>query len=306
MNGPPSLWTSTPAPSTRYSNTNYNIAGLIVEKASGEPFWSFLSRRILGPLGMTHTIDLDVDRATVEPLGYMRNALGPLRPAILEAPGWYFADGELAMPVTDLLAWDVSLMTQSILTPASYAQMETEVKLANGEGSHYGLGVSLATRGGHRLVSHGGEVGGFVAANAVYPDDKVAVAVLTNQEASPAASAIAAAISTLLLAPGGGEATAAEEQARAVLGDLQQGRIDRTRFTENCNFYFNRTALDDHRTSLGPLGPVQKVTQVSTYARGGMTFRAFTVTFGNGTTLHLTTFTTRDGKLEQFLIGPAE
>ena len=32
---------------------------------------------------------------------------GSLRPAIMEAPGWYFADGEMAMPVTDLLAWDI-------------------------------------------------------------------------------------------------------------------------------------------------------------------------------------------------------
>jgi D-alanyl-D-alanine carboxypeptidase len=299
-----------PGTQYQYSNTNFNIAGLIVEKASGEPFWSFLSRRILKPLGMTNTVDLDTDHDKVKPVGYMRNALGPLRPAIIEAPGWYFADGEMAMPVADLLAWDISVMNRSILKPASYALMETDVKLKSGESARYGLGVSLATRDGHRVVSHGGEVGGFVASNTVFPDDKIAITVFTNQEASPAAGSVARAVAALLLppAPGGasdaGSTAKAESQAKDLLGQLQQGRIDRAQLSDNCNFYFDQVALDDHKSSLAPLGAVQAVRQASSSLRGGMTFRTFDVSFANGTRLRLTTYTTRDGKLEQFLVGP--
>ncbi len=300
-----------PGTQYQYSNTNFNIAGLIVEKVSGEPFWSFLSRRVLKPLGMAHTIDLDADHEKVQPIGYMRNALGPLRPAIIEASGWYFADGEMAMPVSDLLAWDISVMNRSLLKPASYAVMETDVKLKNGDSARYGLGVSLSVRDGHRVVAHGGEVGGFVASNTVFPDDKIAIAVLTNQEASPAAGSIARAISALLLAPASGgtgdraAAAKAESQAKDLLRDLQQGRVDRALLTENCNFYFGQVALDDHKASLSPLGAVQAVTQSSASLRGGMTFRAFDVSFANGTRLRLTTYTTKDGKLEQFIVGPA-
>jgi D-alanyl-D-alanine carboxypeptidase len=299
-----------PGTQYQYSNTNFNIAGLIVEKASGEPFWTFLSRRILRPLGMTRTIDLDAEHDKVEPIGYMRNALGPLRPAIMEAPGWYFADGELAMPVGDLLLWDISLMNRSLLSPASYAAMETDQRLTNGQTAHYGLGVSVAVRDGHRVVSHGGEVGGFVAQNTVFPDDKMAVAVLTNQEASAAAGAISRALSTLLLpapAATGAEAATtamAEAQASRILGGLQQGKIDRALFTADCNFYFDQTSLDDHTISLAPLGAVLSVAQTSTSLRGGMTFRSFDVTFANGTKLRLTTYTTSDGRLEQFLLAP--
>jgi hypothetical protein len=75
-------------------------------------------------VGLSHTIDLDTQRDQLEPVGYFRNALGPLRPAIPEAPGWYFADGELAMPVGDLLRWDISVMNESLLSHASYAAME--------------------------------------------------------------------------------------------------------------------------------------------------------------------------------------
>ena len=297
-----------PGSQYQYSNTNFNIAGLIVEQVSGEPFWTFLTRRVLTPLGMTHTIDLDTQHSQLEPTGYMRNALGPLRPALMEAKGWYFADGEMAMPVGDLLLWDISLMNRTLLTPASYAAMTTDQRLAGGQTARYGLGVQIGVRDGHRVVSHGGEVGGFVAQNTVYPDDKIAIAVLTNQEASAAAGGIARAISSLLLpaAAGGSamDAAKAEAQAKQILAGLQQGKIDRALFTPNCNFYFDETSLDDHAKSLGPLGAVQSVTQASTALRGGMTFRSFDVSFANGTKVRLTTYTTNDGRLEQFLIAP--
>jgi CubicO group peptidase (beta-lactamase class C family) len=301
-----------PGSQYQYSNTNFNIAGLIVEKVSGEPFWSYLSRRVLKPLGMTQTIDLDTDHDKLEPVGYMRNALGPLRPAIMEASGWYFADGEMAMPVGDLLIWDISLMNRSLLAPASYAAMETDQRLTTGQTARYGLGVSLSVRNGHRVVAHGGEVGGFVAQNVVFPDDKIAIAVLTNQEASAAAGGIARAMSLLLLpSPDSGTATAAETataeaQARRILTGLQKGQIDRALFTANCNFYFDQTSLDDHTKSLGPLGAVQTVAQTSSSLRGGMTFRAFDVAFAKGPKLRLTTYTTKDGRLEQFLIAPVD
>ncbi len=144
-----------PGTQYQYSNTNFNIAGLIVEKVSGEKFWPFLKRRVLTPLGLNNTIDLDTEHSKLEPTGYMRNAFGPLRPAIMEAPGWYFADGEMAMPVGDLLTWDTSLMNQSLLSPASYAAMETDMPLKNGQTAHYGLGVGVSTRDGRRVVSYG-------------------------------------------------------------------------------------------------------------------------------------------------------
>src|SRR3954453_6843961 len=140
-----------PGTQYQYSNTNFNIAGLIVEQVSGEPFWAFLTRRVLTPLGMTHPIDLDTQHGQLEPTGYMRNALGPLRPAIMEASGWYFADGEMAMPVGDLLLWDISLIDQTLLQPASYAAMETDQRLTNGQTAHYGLGVTITVRDGHRI-----------------------------------------------------------------------------------------------------------------------------------------------------------
>src|SRR5579863_7351252 len=110
----------------------------------------------------------------------MQNALGPLRPAPNGGEGWMFAAGELAMTAHDLALWDVSLMQRTILKPESYDQMFTEVKLKNGKGTNYGLGVQIQQRDGHRSIEHSGEVNGFVSDNEVLVDDGVAVVVLTN------------------------------------------------------------------------------------------------------------------------------
>ncbi len=300
-----------PGTQWQYSNTNFVLAALIVEKASGMPYWQFMEGRVIEPLHLKEVINLDTDRKAVEPVGYMRNALGPLRPAQMEGPGWYFGDASLAMPVASLLEWDISIMDETLLKPASYQAMETEVKLKNGEGSHYGLGVQVLDRNGRRIIEHSGEVGGFVAENVVFPDDKVAIAVLTNEEASSAASEIAKAIAPMVLpaapTPVKAEDTgksAAESQAKKVLSGLQAGKIDRALFTADCNFYFSAQAIEDFKDSLSKLGPIKELKEEVEELRGGMVFRAFGVTFANGTNLELTTYTTADGKLEQFLVAP--
>ncbi len=295
-----------PGTKWQYSNTNFVLTALIVQKVSGMPFWQFLESRVLHPLALKEVLNLDTDRNRVEPQGYMRNALGPLRPAILEAPGWYFGDATLAMPVADLLTWDISIIDQSLLKLASYAVMETEVKLKDGAGSHYGLAVDVRTRDGHREISHSGEVGGFVAQNTIYPDDKIAIAVLTNQEASSAAGAIARAVAPLLL--GGANSSgdpgdaAATSQMRTMLAGLSSGKLDRSVLTADCDFYFSVETIGDFSNSLSLLGAITSFRQTGKALRGGMVFRAYAVTYASGQSVTLSTYTMPDGKLEQFLV----
>jgi D-alanyl-D-alanine carboxypeptidase len=70
-------------------------------------------------------MNIDQNRLTeTDPAGYLRYALGPLRVAPKEGKGWLFAAGELAMPAQDLAEWDVSMINQAVLKPASYREME--------------------------------------------------------------------------------------------------------------------------------------------------------------------------------------
>ena len=292
-------------PGTRwqYSNTNYTIAGMIVEKASGMPFFQFVRSRILTPLGLQSASDFDASPRAANPTGYIRYALGPLRPAPDAGTGWMFAAGELAMTATDVAKWDISMIRRSLLAPRSYSDLETEVRLKNGSGTGYGLGVGVAMQNNRLFLEHNGEVSGFTAENMVYPDDSVAIVVLTNQDAAPASGAIARQISTLLFATDDALSQNRTSQARAILEGLQQGKIDRSLFTSNANAYFSDEALKDFASSLAPLGAPTGFVQTATQKRGGMTLRVYRASFPNRT-LRVWTYETADGKLEQYQVAP--
>ncbi|HXR37546.1 MAG TPA: serine hydrolase domain-containing protein [Terracidiphilus sp.] len=292
-----------PGTEWQYSNTNFVIAGRIVETVTGAPLMDLLVSRIFRPLGMKSVWNSDEAKLTsVDATAYYRHALGPLRVAPKEGRGWMFAAGELAMTAHDLALWDESLIAQGVLKPESYKQMFTEVKLKDGKGTHYGLGVEVRDRSGHRSIEHSGEVSGFVSDNQILVDDGVAVAVLTNQDAVGAASTIARLAAPAVL---NGPLTAPEKQAIDIYHGLQQGTIDRTLLAPNLSDYFTAEALADFQQSLAPLGEPLSFYQASEQLRGGMTFRAFQIVYP-GKRLTLTTYTYPDGKLEQYLIAPAE
>jgi len=298
-------------PGTRwqYSNTNYVIAGRIVEMVSGMPLMPFLQQNVFRPLDMQAVWNSDAEKlGDTDAAGYIRYALGPLRPAPKEGKGWMFAAGELAMSAYDLAQWDISVMNRSLLSEKSYDEMTDPVKLKGGPSSNYGLGVFVRTTLDRPMYEHSGEVSGFVSENMVFPMDKAAIAVLTNQDASPAAAGIARALTPLVLGitPDQG-ASRAEQQARGIFTGLQQGKIDRSLFTENCNAYFGEQGLADFESSLKPLGQPSVFKQTREDLRGGMTFRAFDVEFSdNAQHLQVTTYTMPDGKLEQYLVIPAQ
>ncbi len=293
-------------PGTRwqYSNTNFVIAAQIVEKITGESFYEFLHKNILEPLGLSSAVNFDKGKLTNDdPTGYMQYGLGPLRPAPDEGTGWMAGAGELAMTPEDLAKWDISIIDQGLLSKESYKKLETEVLLKNGVGTHYGLGVQVGMMNGHRILSHGGEVSGFTAYNAVFPDDSAAVVVLTNQDASSAPGTIGSRISHILFKTQDSETTMRTEQARKIFTDLQNGTIDRSLITSDANSYFSKQALEDFKSSLEPLGNPKKFIQTSQHERGGMLERSFRVEFGNKT-LKVWTFQMPDGKLEQYQVAP--
>ena len=296
-------------PGTRwqYSNTNYVIAARIVERVSGMSLMEFLRRRIFGPLGMTSVADFDAGPLGPSDAGpYLRNGLGPLRLAPKEARGWLFGAGELAMTAHDLALWDVSVLHHTLLRPESYRTQQTEVLLANGTATGYGLGVSVGENGGRRRISHGGAVSGYTTSNTVYPDDDVAIVVFTDiyPGAAGAPDQIAGRIANVVLPPTDSGAAEAREQARRIYLGLMRGTIDRTLLTADANDYFSPEALADCQASLGPLGEPTAFVARAQSLRGGMTIRSYLVRAG-GVLMGLTVMTMPDGKIEEYLVERA-
>ena len=292
-------------PGTRwqYSNTNYVAAGRILERVTGAPFAAFLQARVFGPLGMTSVIDLDEKSLTEsDAAGYTRFGLGPARAVAPEGRGWLFAAGELAMTARDLARWDVSLIEHKLLKPGSLDALMNPVRLKNGAPTGYALGVRVDEQDGHPMLRHGGAVSGFVSSNTVWPDERAAVVVFANMDGSSAPGSVANQIAPLLLAEAEDpQATQQLEQARRILSGLQEGKIDRALLNPDADAYFTSQVLQDAAASLKPLGAPESFRQTSVELRGGMQYRHFQIQF-KGKSLHLSTFTTVNGKLAQYLI----
>lgn len=296
-----------PGTKWQYSNTNYVIAGLIVERVAGMPFMDFLRTQVLQPLGMTSVRDFNAGPlGDADAAAYLRNALGPLRPAPKEAQGWLFAAGGLGMTAADLAAWDIAMIEESVLRPESWREMQTEVRLENGLAVGYGLGVGIGRVDGRRRIAHGGAVSGYSTSNQVFPDERTAVVALVNVwpgAAGPSAR-IASAVARVIFADEESVDARALVEAKRIFADLQRGEIDRSLLSPNANAYFTDEVLGDFATTLGPLGDPDEFVQTAESLRGGMTFRAYRLRFDD-LQLLLTTRTLPDGSIEQFQVERA-
>jgi CubicO group peptidase (beta-lactamase class C family) len=294
-------------PGTRwqYSNTNYVIAGAIVERAAGMPFMDFLRQRIFAPLKMTSATDFDAGPLGRDDAGaYLRNALGPLRPAPKEGKGWLFGAGQLAMTAHDLALWNIAVIKGTILRPPSYRVQQTDVLLAAGNATGYGLGINVSAPGGRRRLAHGGAVSGYTTTNHIYPDDGAAIVVFTNiyPGAAGATGQIAQRIANVIFTSAGAASEAARDSARQIYEGLMKGTIDRARFTPSANAYFTDGVLADYATSLGPLGSPTEFAATGESLRGGMTIRSYRIRAG-GVVMDLTMMILPDGKIDQFIVS---
>ena len=290
-----------PGTKWQYSNTNFVLAGLIFEKVAGRPLPEFLRERIFQPLGMESATPWPPFQPA-DAVAYTRFALGPPRPVNREASGWYYAAGNLAMTPSDLAKWDISFLEKKILSPRSYEEFTREVRLANGNFSHYALGLDVQDFRGIPEFEHSGEVSGFLTTNAVYPTRQAAVVVVSNEDGVNLVAPLARQIAALVLLPDQPMPAAADTaKVRAILEQLRKGRIDRALFTANANSYFTPAALRDFAASLTALGKLKNVSALGENLRGGMIHRSYRAEFAKKT-VGLNIYLLPDGKFEQFMV----
>lgn len=289
-----------PGTEWQYSNTNYVLAGKILEKVSGEELMPFLQEHFFRPLGMTSAGDCEVHNP-MDATSYTRYALGPPRQVGREGPGWYFAAGELCMTAQDLAKWDVNFIERKILSAKSYEEFTSDVKLKNGKPTHYALGLSVHDFHGTPLIAHSGEVSGFLAANSVFPAKNAGVVVLSNEDGVNLIGPLSQLIDAMLVDPPSATEEKQDEEVRSILRGFQEGQIDRSMFTANADSYFSARALDDYKNSLAPLGKLQLLTRQNENQRGGMTYLSYRAHFEKNSVV-VSIYLTPDGKFEQFLV----
>ena len=289
-----------PGTQWQYSNTNYVLAGEILEKVSGEKLLPFLNEHFFQALGMTSAGDCEV-HSTADAAAYTRYALGPARPIGREGAGWYFAAGELCMTASDLAKWDIAFLAKRILSPASYAEFTRKATLKNGHVTQYALGLGIGESNGTASISHSGEVSGFLASNAVFPAKNSAIVVFSNEDGVNLVGNLTQQLAGVLLNPPTSHTEHWEAQIRSILLGLQHGQIDRALFTENANSYFNEQAISDYQTSLEKLGALQVLIRQGDQHRGGMTHLTYRAHFQSNSVM-LNIYIQPDGRFEQFMV----
>lgn len=253
---------------------------------------------------MKTIFDLDHQPLTKDDAaGYIRYAIGPPHPVEPEASGWLFAAGEVAMTAGDLALWDAALINGRLLSPRSFDEMITPVRLTNGAPQPYALGIGVSDFRGHPRLSHGGAVSGFTSQNTIWPDLKTAVVVLSNKDGSSAPGRITRELEALLLTPGQDpDAGRLLEQAKRIYNGLLEGHLDRSEFTANGNSYFTEAVIAEYGASLKPLGSPKTFEPTRSGLRGGFSERIYRIVFA-GKTLTLVTRAEASGKLEQYQIS---
>jgi CubicO group peptidase (beta-lactamase class C family) len=297
-------------PSTRwsYSNTGYMLLGAIAEKVSRKPFARFVTEQILDPLGMKHSAFEPGPELKGRARGYTSFALGPLEPAVPEATGWLHAAGGLWASAPDLARWDIALMEQRILKPASYRFMTTPRTLKSGDTTAYGCGLNVRQVDGETVLTHGGAVSGFLSLNALVPRTKSAAVLLTNTEHLPA-DALHGTILRLLLEDQNKQGRPhvpkvngppPSEAALAFFHQMQAGKVDRSKLGEEFALFLTDERLRAAAPRLEALGEPDKVEVERVYERGGMEVAAIRFSFK---TIELggLLYRTPDGKIQQLL-----
>lgn len=190
-----------------YCNSGFNLLGYIVENVSGKNYWDFLRERIFTPLQMTSTTRRDPwlvisNRAA----GYVfTNGAYAARDYDLTD---LFAAGAIVSTVGDLAKWDAALTGGRLFAESSRQRWWTPARLnsgqavehkRNGEPGSYGFGWFISSVNGHRNIGHTGVTSGFSAANELFPDDHLAIIILSNTDEGVFAGELANEVARVLL-----------------------------------------------------------------------------------------------------------
>jgi D-alanyl-D-alanine carboxypeptidase len=155
-----------PGSQYQYSNTNFVVLGMLLEHVTGLPYATVLDRRILTPLGLTHTrfvvpkTNIDEPHAT----GYLTadQRSQPLTDATDQTASWIWSAGAIISSAADLNRYLRALATGELLPPELLTAMETTRALDSTGTSRYGLGLrSYRLSCGVTVIGHDGILQGY-------------------------------------------------------------------------------------------------------------------------------------------------
>jgi D-alanyl-D-alanine carboxypeptidase len=189
-----------PGKGFHYSNTNYTLLGMVVEKASGEKLSAALRSRTHGKLGLTRTF-LDGEETLPEPLvtGFDTKGRDVTQ---AEHPSEPWAAGSMVASVGDVSRYHFALFGGGLLAPAAQEALTKDAVATGMFGTSYGA-AAFMTNGTVDLgptVGHGGDIEGFHTDSLYFTSHRTAISAVVNADGADP-SAVVMAVAKALLAP---------------------------------------------------------------------------------------------------------
>ena len=188
-----------------YSNPGYWLAGALIEAASGKLYADQLHDALFTPLGMSRTT-LRPTVAMTYPLAQGHDVAGGkpvvIRPTANNAASW--PAGSIFSSVEDLARFVIAFVSDGrvegkpVLPPSVIKMLSTAATAIPGGSAEYGYGLSLTTRGGVRIVQHGGSRSGYGSGITMVPERQFGVIFLANRSGASLPRSAAKAIEIVL------------------------------------------------------------------------------------------------------------
>jgi CubicO group peptidase (beta-lactamase class C family) len=173
-----------PGEGWHYSSPGYRLLAHIIERATGGAYAGVINRLIFEPVGMRHTW---LGSTTADPQNCALGYKGGVRVPSVDLDAVSLGAGDGWSTTGDLDRWNRAVWAGGLLAPASTRAMFTAHAATSwseaGVGEiRSGYGCFLTRVEGHRMIYHPGDTDGYACINAVFPDDRLHLVVLGNDE----------------------------------------------------------------------------------------------------------------------------
>ena len=176
-----------PGAGWEYSDTNYILLGMIIERVTGSRYYDELQRRLLTPLGLRNTVPSDSRRIPGLAQGYAgpRNQFGGADAMVSNGefainPQFEWTGGGIASTPEDLARWGKALYEGRAFDPSLLPQALDGVPARLGANVRYGLGVMVRPTTLGTTYGHSGFFPGYLTEMMYFPDMRTAIAVQVN------------------------------------------------------------------------------------------------------------------------------
>lgn len=181
-----------PGSDFRYSDSDYAVLGVIIERLSGRSYEEHMQKELFEPFDLDHTAVGDAPKDAEVAIGYSASESDGLSPTQGPHSSLLYAAGGIRSSASDLLRWHDAITEGKVLEPAQAELWARPVQ------NQFAYGWFVREERGFTVLSHGGAVDGFASHFARVPELDLAIVVLSNNSSVDAAPIATAALAAAL------------------------------------------------------------------------------------------------------------